>query len=291
MGGVSSITTQDAHGQPLASDAIKEQASFETIVKLVMPKYYREEILSSDDLITAKNSWNTIVNSSAPRFVQQRMTSLAFAQKYPTALDYLSEIFFTRLFDTHPPFVSLLAKVNEHDHRGRFISQMVIFSLYEMTNEKVFEKWLEQFAIIHYRRGVRASDYGIIIDVLLQCFKEVLGLAYTSVVHVAWIRVYSRILRTVVPSAVALEIGTTTTQETPAKTDSFSSFHGSGSKTKEKINKIVEEGEGVLSDRDEPTVTGMPSDVWPASPSASSPALEVVSQSDDGAEASAALPV
>ena len=44
-------------------------------------------------------------------------------------------------------------------------------------------------------------------EVLFWCLKKCLGMkAYTPSVHHAWVKVYSRMLRTIIPVAVALEL-------------------------------------------------------------------------------------
>jgi hypothetical protein len=52
---------------------------------------------------------------------------------------------------------------------------------------------------------------GIVGEVLFWVLKQVLGAtAYTAELHTAWIKIYSRMLKTIVPVAVALELKTTT---------------------------------------------------------------------------------
>eukprot|EP01040_Poterioochromonas_malhamensis_P010288 gene10289-11190_t len=51
------------------------------------------------------------------------------------------------------------------------------------------------------------QSYGIVGEVLFWCLKRCVGAAvYTQSVHNAWVKVYCRMLRTIVPIAVALEL-------------------------------------------------------------------------------------
>eukprot|EP00401_Gymnodinium_catenatum_P081185 CAMPEP_0117528724 /NCGR_PEP_ID=MMETSP0784-20121206/37461_1 /TAXON_ID=39447 /ORGANISM="" /LENGTH=131 /DNA_ID=CAMNT_0005325017 /DNA_START=314 /DNA_END=709 /DNA_ORIENTATION=- len=91
---------------------------------------------------------------------------------------------------------------------------MISLSLSEMQDVIKFEKTLVKLAEIHNERGVKAIEYGVVGEVLFWAIRNVVGSeAYTFEVHQAWVKLYSRMLKTMVPVAVAHELKDGSAQE------------------------------------------------------------------------------
>lgn len=60
--------------------------------------------------------------------------------------------------------------------------------------------------IRHSERGIKAIEYGVVGDVLFWCIKVCVGdTIFTDDVLSAWVKIFSRMLRTIVPIAVQFE--------------------------------------------------------------------------------------
>lgn len=119
--------------------------------------------------------------------------------------------------------------------QGKFFVKMISLSLSLLDNEpqfvetmtKLTEKhneigssWKLYLLHFHVFLGVRSSEYGIVGEVLLWTLRYCLGMAYTNDVHQAWVRIVSRMLRVMIPCAVAFEMQNNSAQE--ARLSAFS---------------------------------------------------------------------
>ena len=58
----------------------------------------------------------------------------------------------------------------------------------------------------HSERGIKAIEYGVVGDVLFWCIKVCVGeTVFTDDVLSAWVKIFSRMLRIIVPIAVQFE--------------------------------------------------------------------------------------
>ena len=126
------------------------------MAKLLMPIYYDPEPLTDVEFALAISSWNDIINNSAPRYKQFKEASIEFAEKFPSALDYLTAQFFTRLFDVHPACKFIMSKVSDKKKFLVNIVQFLISDVFEEIGE--VETVLTQFATAHNKRGVRTVE-------------------------------------------------------------------------------------------------------------------------------------
>ena len=84
--------------------------------------------------------------------------------------------------------------------------KMISLSISLLDDKPKFEETMLNLADAHNKRGVRANEYGIVGEVLFYSVKKCIGTAYTPEVHYAWVRVFSRMLKYIVPKAVAFEL-------------------------------------------------------------------------------------
>jgi len=90
--------------------------------------------------------------------------------------------------------------------QGRFLVKMISLSVSLLDDKQKFDETMLNLANAHNKRGVRANEYGIVGEVLFHSVKTCIGPAYTPKVHMAWIKVFSRMLKAIVPTAVAFEL-------------------------------------------------------------------------------------
>jgi len=113
-------------------------------------------------------------------------------------------VFYARLFDIHP----LCEPMFKHGIKaqGKFLVKMISLSLSLLDDLKQFEDTMVNLANAHNKRGVRANEYGIVGEVLFYSIKHCIGNSYTPNIHIAWVRIFSRMLKYIVPIAVAFEL-------------------------------------------------------------------------------------
>lgn len=203
------------------------RAEYAVLVDMVMPSYFVRSPVTDELLASARTAWTSILNNSASRY-KRECRHTEFEDAHPTALQFFTETFFARLFDVHPEVIPTLSKVKD---REAFMRNMMEFALSDPSDQSVFENALEHFAEIHHKRGVRASECkqfspslsislliklllnfnvdGVVGEVLMYSLTAVLGpIAFSPDVEHAWIVIYSRILDTVIPIAIALDMNT-----------------------------------------------------------------------------------
>ncbi len=90
--------------------------------------------------------------------------------------------------------------------QGNFLVKMLSLSLTLLNDQTKFYDTLYKLAENHCKKGIKAIEYGIVGEVLFYSLKKVLGSEYSKEVHRAWIKIFSRMLKIMVPVAVAFEL-------------------------------------------------------------------------------------
>lgn len=189
------------------------------IVKLMFPLYYSSQDIQSDEHRMATDSWNSILNSTSEEYKRRKINDPEF--HYSSCVIFFYDSFYSRLFDIHPMARSLFK--NGMKSQGKFLVKMITLALTEINDPDKFDKTLIKLAEVHNIRGVKAVEYGVVGEVLFWCLKRVTGeAAYHSRVHMAWVKVYSRMLRIIVPTAVSLELQTNSEWQTKRLNDTES---------------------------------------------------------------------
>lgn len=179
------------------------------IVKLMMPVYYNDEKVGADEKESAANVWKAILNNNAPEFLRQKKIDPKFP--HPSAIVYFYNSFYARLFDIHPLAKELFRDVKS---QGKFLVKMISLSLSEDQDPKKYESTLIKLAEVHNDRGVKAVEYGLVGEVLFWSIRQTVGpTMYTYDVHQAWVKIFSHMLKVMVPVAVAYELQDGSAQE------------------------------------------------------------------------------
>lgn len=214
-----------SRAQEATNDKILQRSPNE-VVRLMMPVYYTLEPISSQEHASAAETWQLILSNKAPNYIAQRKLKDDFFDKYPTSMRYFSDCFYCRLFDVHPSSRNLFKDVVK---QGKFLVGMISVSLSELSEPLKFEETLVRLAEVHNVRGIKAAECksqlflfysnevnhlvelpfvdGIVGEVLFWSLRRCLGAqTFNDYVHGAWVKVYSRMLRTMVPVVVSYEL-------------------------------------------------------------------------------------
>jgi hemoglobin-like flavoprotein len=210
MGGANSVPLREVEAKMISTKDITPpekgvlQHGCLNLVRLMMPVYYTCDAITKEECDAALEAWQMISNNEAPNYLKQQLESIEFATAYPTAMSYFSDLFYSRLFDVHPFSQNLFKDVRS---QGKFLTKMISLSLTEFYDPTKYELTLRKLAEVHNERGVKAAEYGIVGEVLFWALKRVLGTeVFDAFLHIAWVKIYSRMLRTMVPVAVAHEL-------------------------------------------------------------------------------------
>lgn len=183
--------------------ASKLTKNAQEVVKLMYPLYYTTINISKDEHALASAAWESILNDKSEEFLRMKGTP---DFPYSSCVIFFYDTFYTRLFNVHPMSRNLFK--NGMRSQGKFLVKMITLALSEINDSTgKFDKTLIKLAEVHNERGVKAVEYGVVGEVLFWVLKKVLGPnAYDSRLHMAWVKVFSRMLRVIVPCAVVLEL-------------------------------------------------------------------------------------
>lgn len=149
MGGANSKTRSGNSSRSVSKHLNK---SSEEVVRLMMPVYYNDEPISTNEHELAHNSWKLILNNTSPEFLA-RKNDPNFT--YPACIMFFYNSFYTRLFDIHPLAKELFKDMKS---QGKFLVKMISLSLSESNDVDKYERTLIKLAEIHNDRGVKAVE-------------------------------------------------------------------------------------------------------------------------------------
>ncbi|KAJ1408121.1 globin-like protein [Ochromonadaceae sp. CCMP2298] len=175
------------------------------IVKLVFPPYYSDP--SSDPITVAEHklaqeSWQDILFDRSTEFLERKKNDKDFP--YESNIIFFYDEFYNRLFDVHPGSKSLFKTGMKC--QGNALVSMISVAVAELGNAQNVDPALVKLAEVHHKRGVKSVEYGVVGEVLLWALEKVMGASYDAQMNLAWVKVYSRLLMIIIPTAVALEL-------------------------------------------------------------------------------------
>jgi hemoglobin-like flavoprotein len=178
----------------------RPDANTKSIVKAMMPLFYDDNEVTFHDITVCKSTWELIMSgqcagmTAAQKLLNTNSTSGG---------DIFRRLFFHRFFDIHPAAIPLFSEQSVES--GKFIASMVSMCLNQLNNPKGFRKAIVDLAEDHCRRAIRTIEYGVVGDVLFWSIRFLLGPMYIRLVEQSWVRIYSSMLRIIVPIAVSFE--------------------------------------------------------------------------------------
>ena len=202
--GISTAAINNKEGSTSASTTKNSnlQRTQNEIVHLMMPLYYNKKLLTPHERELAVKSWNLIVTDTAPGFLAKKGKKNFL---YHSSVTFFYDTFYSRLFDIHPMCKQLFKSGMRS--QGTFLVKMISLALSELEDPAKFDNTLKRLAEVHYERGVKAMEYGVVGEVLFFVLNTLLGSeVYTRDLHIAWVKIYNRMIRTIIPVAVALGV-------------------------------------------------------------------------------------
>jgi len=182
--------------------SISLEQTEEELVDIMMPLYYIKDLVVNDyDIGLARASWKAIVDGTSPAFNEAKKNPDFTAA---SCLTWFYDSFFSRLFDVNPAARPMF-KTNLQS-LGRVLLGLISTALNQLKDPATFEKTLINLAHSHSERGVRGVQYGIMGDVLFWTLRKCLGTKYDNATSHSWTKIYSYMLKIIVPIAVADEI-------------------------------------------------------------------------------------
>lgn len=170
-------------------------------VTLMLPVYYLDEPVLLSDIELATASWNLIVNDTSSRYIKTKSEGLI---DQPSCLSWFYVSFYERLFDVHP--LSRKLFTNTVNSQGKFLVMMISSCLKQLDHPERFESSMVALAERHCEKGVRSNEYGIVGDVLFWTLQRCLGPdTYDEDTERSWIKIYSAMLKHIVPCALHYE--------------------------------------------------------------------------------------
>lgn len=167
----------------------------------VFPVYYISgvtDIVTEHDIDLAGKSWKMIVDDLAPSWERQKLKN-----EQSSHVTWLSDSFYQRLFDVHPASRPLFK--NSIRSQGKALIGMLSAAVSLLKNPAQLVPALEGLAVGHAKKGVVASQYGIVGEVLIWALGHVLEENFDDDTKQAWLRIYCLMLKFIIPAAVKEE--------------------------------------------------------------------------------------
>ena len=175
----------------------------DAIVSVMMPVYYvHNAVVTVEEIELAKDCWSLIVEDKSAEFLVKKKEDPSF--HYYSCISWFFSSFYDRLFDVHPLCKPLFK--GGLQTQGKFLVKMISITLGQLSNPDEFKNTMKGLTIRHCERGVKATEYGVMGDVLFYTIKKCVGpVVFTSEVFDAWTRIYSAMLQEIAPLAVYYE--------------------------------------------------------------------------------------
>ena len=187
-------------GTPSAPVQVAETNTDEEIAALMMPMYYVENVVVTEgDISHARQSWKIVANGSSPIYKAYKESTGSDVE----SLKWFSALFYERLFDVNPSARPLFK--NSIEVQGRVLIAIISTTLSQLKDPLGFNATLVSLAHVHVLRGVKSTQFGLMGDILFWTLSTTLGALYTDEVKYAWIRIYSRMLKVIIPCMVGDE--------------------------------------------------------------------------------------
>eukprot|EP01033_Poteriospumella_lacustris_P017370 gene17370-biopygen7802 len=168
-----------------------------------MPIYYVEEPITTEEKEKAIRSWKLVASGQAAEFYRLKK---ADPVNIPCSspMEFFGNRFIQRFFEVHPIAAPMFSKTSMK--QGTLFFRMIAFTIAALDNDAKFDSQFVTLAKSHNRMGIRAVEYGIFGECLFWVLKLTLGPEYDAMTHMGWVKIFSRVLKAMVPVAIEYEI-------------------------------------------------------------------------------------
>jgi hemoglobin-like flavoprotein len=177
--------------------ASNPRLAIEETMVLMMPLYYTKDDITEADIANCQATWNGILHDSLPSFIALKGTP---GFPHESCRSWFYYTFYNRLMETQPHTRGLF--VNGVDTVGIFMVKMLSMCLTQLQKKTEYENTLKALALRHCQRGILVNEYFFFGEVLFYAIRTVGGDAYTAEVDVSWKRIYSSMLKIIVPECL-----------------------------------------------------------------------------------------
>jgi hemoglobin-like flavoprotein len=167
------------------------QTSFKTEVNL--PSYYSELTVNHKDYIQANISWKSIVEGTCKHYIHLKRSKKITEN---TCITWFYKILYHRLFHILPEVESMFKR--DIHKQGKMMVTMITDMLESYYNPKILDV-MRDLTISHIKYGVHSYHFIIMGDALFYALDRVLGDDFTNDCANAWKKIYSSILRVIIP--------------------------------------------------------------------------------------------
>lgn len=173
----------------------------EVIMKQFLPVYYMAERPTSLELKAAVTSWNLVEGGMCPAFMEDQTLTSNAASLYKTCLEYYCDIFFDSLYEVDPHLRTLIN--SDSKHGMKWIMNILNTILDSINDELEFTRQVQRIARHNKKkRNLCVRDFGLIGEMTFFALGKVLRDDYTYDTHMAWIKIFSWVLRIMIPTSL-----------------------------------------------------------------------------------------
>ena len=160
----------------------------------------KDAVITPEDAARAKKSWAHIIDDTGDKYLHCK-SDPSFESS--SCLQWFYDTFYKRLFDVHPASRALFR--NNMQVQGKALVHMISGALSLLDKLSTLVEALQGLAKTHSAKGVIAVQYGLVGEVLLWTFSQCLGDQFDAATSLSWVKIYSVILKVIVPVAVGEE--------------------------------------------------------------------------------------
>lgn len=172
--------------------------------------------VTAEDVADAQMFWDLVVNDKTPEFL--RVKEDPSFEKY-SCLSWFYDVF----YDVSAEMDSEAMKLYRDNLRVQIsaLVSMITMSLQTFKAENIQEKvtaTMSKLAVGHNKRGVRSYQYAIVGVVLIKTFQKCMGPEHACRVTEVWAKMFSMMLKVLIPAAIKVEDAQDAEQQTPQET-------------------------------------------------------------------------
>lgn len=172
----------------------------DVIVKHFLPLYHVFDMPTPRDIQMAKSCWKMVYTSSSPAFAEEKCDSSSPASLYETCFEYYGDVFLHSLFEIDSKLRVALGDEKSHMH---WISNLFKTILEYVEDSYEFNRHCQRLIRKYLQMGFTVESFSLVCEMTFFSFGKVLHADYSCDVHMAWVKIFSWMLRIMVPVALS----------------------------------------------------------------------------------------
>jgi len=191
-----------------SSTTAKSPTSIEQLTNELLTKfttYISDAVVEESHIESSKECWKMVTDDLSPHFLSLKSQN---DESIPSScLTWFYDSFYRILheFDHETDSKALYSDSMRVQVRALVAMISTALSIFKNNSLDKITKSLKELSKKHYQRGVRAYQFPIFGEVLMRTFAFCLGEAWTETAKEGWSKIFSVILRIVVPTSLKIE--------------------------------------------------------------------------------------